>query len=137
MAASDDYSAKHIVYPLWARRGTRYVSPNSVSSNVGETWPSRDRSHGVGKAPSATAPGRFDYRVSCIIDESGDEVNSVVTAATDEEAIELPSARAADAAPTPIPGRMNDGLAADRRRRPQRGSMASKTSFVGMGSFTA
>jgi hypothetical protein len=27
--------------------------------------------------------------VSCIIDESGDEVNSVVTAATDEEAIEL------------------------------------------------
>ena len=41
------------------------------------------------KAPSATAPGKFDYRVSCIIDESGDEVNSVVTAATDEEAIEL------------------------------------------------
>jgi hypothetical protein len=41
------------------------------------------------KAPSATAPGKFDYRVSCIIDESGDEVNTVVTAATDEEAIEL------------------------------------------------
>jgi hypothetical protein len=41
------------------------------------------------KTPSATAPGKFDYRVSCIIDESGDEVNSVVTAATDEEAIEL------------------------------------------------
>jgi hypothetical protein len=41
------------------------------------------------KAPSATAPGRFDYRVSCIIDESGDEVSSVVTAATDEKAIEL------------------------------------------------
>jgi hypothetical protein len=41
------------------------------------------------KMPSATAPGKFDYRVSCIIDESGDEVNSVVTAATDEEAIEL------------------------------------------------
>jgi hypothetical protein len=41
------------------------------------------------KTPSATAPGKFDYRVSCIIDESGDEVNTVVTAATDEEAIEL------------------------------------------------
>ena len=41
------------------------------------------------KNPSATAPGKFDYRVSCIIDESGDEVNAVVTAASDEEAIEL------------------------------------------------
>jgi hypothetical protein len=41
------------------------------------------------KMPSATVPGKFDYRVSCIIDESGDEVNTVVTAATDEEAIEL------------------------------------------------
>jgi hypothetical protein len=41
------------------------------------------------KAPSATEPGKFDYRISCIIDESGDEVNAVVTAATDEEAIEL------------------------------------------------
>jgi hypothetical protein len=41
------------------------------------------------KMPSATEPGKFDYRVSCIIDESGDEVNTVVTAATDEEAIEL------------------------------------------------
>jgi hypothetical protein len=41
------------------------------------------------KTPSATAPGKFDYRVSCIIDESGDEVNTVVVAATDEEAIEL------------------------------------------------
>jgi len=41
------------------------------------------------KAPSATQPGKFDYRVSCIIDESGDEVNTAVTAATDEEAIEL------------------------------------------------
>jgi hypothetical protein len=41
------------------------------------------------KNPSATQPGKFDYRVSCIIDESGDEVNSVVTAANDEEAIEL------------------------------------------------
>jgi len=41
------------------------------------------------KVPSATSPGKFDYRVSCIIDESGDEVNTVVTAATDEEAIEL------------------------------------------------
>jgi hypothetical protein len=41
------------------------------------------------KAPSATEPGKFVYRVSCIIDESGDEVNTVVTAATDEEAIEL------------------------------------------------
>jgi hypothetical protein len=41
------------------------------------------------KAPSAKAPGKFDYRISCIIDESGDEVNTTVTAATDEEAIEL------------------------------------------------
>jgi hypothetical protein len=41
------------------------------------------------KNPSAAQPGKFDYRVSCIIDESGDEVNTVVTAATDEEAIEL------------------------------------------------
>lgn len=41
------------------------------------------------KMPSVAAPGKFDYRVSCIIDESGDEVNTVVTAATDEEAIEL------------------------------------------------
>ncbi len=41
------------------------------------------------KNPSAKEPGKFDYRVSCIIDESGDEVNTVVTAATDEEAIEL------------------------------------------------
>jgi hypothetical protein len=41
------------------------------------------------KAPSVTQPGKFDYRVSCIIDESGDEVNTVVTAATDEEAIEM------------------------------------------------
>jgi hypothetical protein len=41
------------------------------------------------KTPSATAPGKFDYRVSCIIDESGDEVNTAVTAADDEEAIEL------------------------------------------------
>ena len=41
------------------------------------------------KNPSSSQPGKFDYRVSCIIDESGDEVNTVVTAATDEEAIEL------------------------------------------------
>ena len=41
------------------------------------------------KTPSATAPGKFDYRVSCIIDESGDEVNTVVTAASDDEAFEL------------------------------------------------
>ena len=41
------------------------------------------------KNPSATEPGKFDYRVSCIIDESGDEVNTVVTAASDDEAFEL------------------------------------------------
>jgi hypothetical protein len=41
------------------------------------------------KTPSAAEPGKFDYRVSCIIDESGDEVNAAVTAATDEEAIEM------------------------------------------------
>jgi hypothetical protein len=41
------------------------------------------------KAPSATERGKFDYRISCIVDESGDEVNTTVTAATDEEAVEL------------------------------------------------
>jgi hypothetical protein len=41
------------------------------------------------KAPSASQAGKYDYRVSCIVDESGDEVNTTVTAATDEEAIEL------------------------------------------------
>jgi hypothetical protein len=41
------------------------------------------------KTPSATEPGKFDYRISCIVDESGDEVNSTVTAATDDEAVEL------------------------------------------------
>jgi hypothetical protein len=41
------------------------------------------------KAPSAKEPGKYDYRISCIIDESGDEVNTTVTAATDDEAIEL------------------------------------------------
>lgn len=40
------------------------------------------------KMPSASAPGKFDYRVSCIVDISGDEVNTVVTAGSDEEAIE-------------------------------------------------
>ena len=45
------------------------------------------------KTPSATAPGKFDYRVSCIIDESGDEVNTVVTAANDDEAIEMTKRR--------------------------------------------
>jgi hypothetical protein len=40
------------------------------------------------KMPSASVPGQFDYRVSCIVDISGDEVNTVVTAASDEEAIE-------------------------------------------------
>ena len=41
------------------------------------------------KTPSASEPGKYDYRVSCIVDESGDEVNTTVTAATDDEAIEL------------------------------------------------
>ena len=40
------------------------------------------------KMPSASAPNQFDYRVSCIVDISGDEINSAVTAASDEEAIE-------------------------------------------------
>jgi hypothetical protein len=35
--------------------------------------------------PSASAPNQFDYRVSCIVDISGDEINSAVS---DEEAIE-------------------------------------------------
>jgi hypothetical protein len=38
--------------------------------------------------PSTSAPGKFDYRISCIVDISGDEVNSAVTAATDDEAVE-------------------------------------------------
>ncbi len=41
------------------------------------------------KAPSASVPGKFDYRVDCIIDISGDEVNTTVVAASDEEAIEI------------------------------------------------
>jgi hypothetical protein len=41
------------------------------------------------KVPSVREPGKYDYRISCIIDESGDEVNTTVTAATDEEAIQL------------------------------------------------
>ena len=41
------------------------------------------------KAPSASAAGKFDYRVSCIVDISGDEVNTTVVAASDEEAIEM------------------------------------------------
>jgi hypothetical protein len=41
------------------------------------------------KTPSAAVAGKFDYRVSCIIDISGDEVNTVVVAASDEEAIEM------------------------------------------------
>ena len=41
------------------------------------------------KMPSAAAAGKFDYRVSCIIDISGDEVNTTVVAASDEEAIEM------------------------------------------------
>ena len=45
------------------------------------------------KMPSASVPGKFDYRVSCIVDISGDEVNTVVTAATDEEAIEAVRAK--------------------------------------------
>jgi hypothetical protein len=40
------------------------------------------------KMPSTSAPNQFDYRVSCIVDISGDEINSAVTAASDEEAIE-------------------------------------------------
>jgi hypothetical protein len=40
------------------------------------------------KVPSTSSPGKFDYRVSCIVDLSGDEVNTVVTAGSDEEAIE-------------------------------------------------
>jgi hypothetical protein len=45
------------------------------------------------KVPSATVPGKFDYRVSCIIDISGDELNTVVTAATDDEAIAMVRAK--------------------------------------------
>jgi hypothetical protein len=45
------------------------------------------------KAPSASAPGKFEYRVSCIVDISGDEENTVVTAASEEEAIAMVRAR--------------------------------------------
>ena len=38
------------------------------------------------KTPSATAPGKFDYTVSCIQDASGDELVSKVTASNDDEA---------------------------------------------------
>jgi hypothetical protein len=41
------------------------------------------------KSPSVSTPGKFDYRVSCIVDISGDEVNTSVSAANDEEAIEM------------------------------------------------
>jgi hypothetical protein len=41
------------------------------------------------KTPSVSKPGAFDYRVSCIIDLSGDEVNTSVVAANDEQAIEM------------------------------------------------
>ncbi len=40
------------------------------------------------KAPSATA-GKFDFRVVCIDDSSGDELSSNITAGSDEEALEL------------------------------------------------
>jgi hypothetical protein len=39
------------------------------------------------KMPSAA--GKFEYRVSCIVDISGDEVNTTVVAASDEEAIAM------------------------------------------------
>jgi hypothetical protein len=41
------------------------------------------------KVRSALYRGKFDYRVSCLIDLSGDEVNTAVTAVSDEEAIEM------------------------------------------------
>jgi hypothetical protein len=41
------------------------------------------------KTPSVSVAGKFDYRVSCIIDISGDEVNTTVVAASDDEAIEM------------------------------------------------
>lgn len=40
------------------------------------------------KAPSATA-GKFDYRVVCIEDQSGDELAANITAGSDEEALQL------------------------------------------------
>ena len=41
------------------------------------------------KMPSISVAGKFEHRVSCIIDISGDEVNTTVVAASDEEAIEM------------------------------------------------
>jgi hypothetical protein len=71
---------KHIALVLLAFAATAAMSPaRAVCSSCNIQM----------KTPSAAQPGKFDYRVSCIIDESGDEVNTVVTAATDEEAIEL------------------------------------------------
>lgn len=40
------------------------------------------------KAASATA-GKFDYRVVCIDDSSGDELAANITAGSDEEALQL------------------------------------------------
>ena len=41
------------------------------------------------KSPSASAPGKFEYRISCIDDSSGDELNSLITASSDEEALKV------------------------------------------------
>lgn len=45
--------------------------------------------HCVIQTKTPSAAGKFEYRVSCIIDISGDEVNTTVVAASDEEAIAL------------------------------------------------
>ena len=45
--------------------------------------------HCVIQTKTPSAAGKFEYRVSCIVDISGDEVNTTVVAASDEEAIAL------------------------------------------------
>ena len=37
---------------------------------------------------SADIKGKFVYRISCIDDASGDEINSLITAGSDEEALQ-------------------------------------------------
>ena len=40
------------------------------------------------REPSTKTPGKFDFRISCIDDASGDEINSLITAGGDEEALQ-------------------------------------------------
>ena len=39
------------------------------------------------KTPSSSAPGKFEFRVVCIELLSGDEISSLITASSEEEAL--------------------------------------------------